>query len=100
VTKTQMNAGERVTTHLMNMASSSALTLDDLENTTAPNPTENTHLSYPVLGESEPISKENSDSTSEREARPLLTDRLYIGNLHPSVDEYVLALLYPYLELM
>lgn len=45
------------------------------------------HLSYPVLAE--PTAPVASSSTVSQ-TRPLLKDRLYVGNLHPSVDEYVL----------
>ncbi|KAI0746651.1 hypothetical protein C8Q80DRAFT_1176502 [Daedaleopsis nitida] len=45
------------------------------------------HLSYPTP--SEPIAPVASSSTSAQ-SRPLLKDRLYVGNLHPSVDEYTL----------
>ncbi|RPD65368.1 RNA-binding domain-containing protein [Lentinus tigrinus ALCF2SS1-7] len=45
------------------------------------------HLSYPTLAE--PAAPVASSSTATQ-ARPLLKDRLYVGNLHPSVDEYTL----------
>ena len=45
------------------------------------------HLSYPTL--IEPAAPVASSSTVVP-TRPLLKDRLYVGNLHPSVDEYVL----------
>ncbi|KIM43619.1 hypothetical protein M413DRAFT_9613 [Hebeloma cylindrosporum] len=66
------------------MASSSALTLDDLA---ARNSPIDDHLFIPTI---------EKESQSEREASPIevprhvLKDRLYIGNLHPSVDEYTL----------
>ena len=66
------------------MASSSAVTLDDL----APSPAStNTprilddHLFYPDAVA--------IDEPSPPDQRPLLKDRLYVGNLHPSVDECV-----------
>ncbi|EPS99485.1 hypothetical protein FOMPIDRAFT_1163924 [Fomitopsis schrenkii] len=44
------------------------------------------HLSYPSPEQPAP-----STSTSyEERSRPLLKERLYVGNLHPSVDEYTL----------
>ncbi|PIL27421.1 hypothetical protein GSI_10569 [Ganoderma sinense ZZ0214-1] len=46
------------------------------------------HLSYPAA--SEPIAPPTSSSSSVAQLRPLLKDRLYVGNLHPSVDEYSL----------
>ncbi|TBU31530.1 hypothetical protein BD311DRAFT_689237 [Dichomitus squalens] len=46
------------------------------------------HLSYPAAAE--PVVPVASSSSSATEARPLLKDRLYVGNLHPSVDEYTL----------
>jgi len=63
------------------MASSSAVTLDDLA--ARPSPIDD-HLFFPAV---------EKESPSEREASPVevprhvLKDRLYIGNLHPSVDE-------------
>ncbi|KAG6896437.1 hypothetical protein C0992_008314, partial [Termitomyces sp. T32_za158] len=41
------------------------------------------HLSYPSALEESPA------ESSTHSERPLLKDRLYVGNLHPSVDEYV-----------
>ncbi|KAL1745226.1 hypothetical protein HDZ31DRAFT_36851 [Schizophyllum fasciatum] len=49
-----------------------------------------THLSYPLP---EPITLPPSSSTSAP-ARPLLKERLYVGNLHPTVDEYTLIRLF------
>ncbi|KAM5531147.1 hypothetical protein V8D89_015168 [Ganoderma adspersum] len=46
------------------------------------------HLSYPV--ESGPTAQPASSPSSAAQVRPLLKDRLYVGNLHPSVDEYTL----------
>ncbi|OBZ78290.1 putative RNA-binding protein 18 [Grifola frondosa] len=45
----------------------------------------NEHLSYPSA--SAPAAQTPPASTKPR---PLLQDRLYVGNLHPSVDEYTL----------
>lgn len=42
------------------------------------------HLSYPTP--SEPAAPVASSSTPAQ-TRPILRDRLYVGNLHPSVDE-------------
>jgi hypothetical protein len=67
------------------MASSSGVTLDDLAPPTAGQSPVDDHLFYPTI--------EEKESQSEREASPVeptrqvLKDRLYIGNLHPSVDE-------------
>ncbi|KAL1714975.1 hypothetical protein EV715DRAFT_208523 [Schizophyllum commune] len=49
-----------------------------------------THLSYPIA---EPVVLPPSSSTSAP-ARPLLKERLYVGNLHPTVDEYTLIRLF------
>ncbi|KAI0765076.1 hypothetical protein C8Q74DRAFT_1285901 [Fomes fomentarius] len=53
---------------------------------TSPNAAE-THLSYPTP--SEPAAPVASSSTPAQ-TRLILKDRLYVGNLHPSVDEYTL----------
>ena len=50
----------------------------------APTTLEN-YLSYSASAE--PIVPVASSSSSTAQARPLLKDRLYVGNLHPSVDE-------------
>ncbi|KAI0821058.1 hypothetical protein BC629DRAFT_1278088 [Irpex lacteus] len=44
-----------------------------------------THLSFP-----EPCSSRKVTPPPAAQPRKFLKDRLYIGNLHPSVDEYVL----------
>ncbi|KAL1662104.1 hypothetical protein GGF50DRAFT_59742 [Schizophyllum commune] len=49
-----------------------------------------THLSYPTA---EPVVLPPSSSASAP-ARPLLKERLYVGNLHPTVDEYTLIRLF------
>jgi len=70
------------------MASSSRVTLDDLAPPTPRHPPIDNHLFYPTV--------EEKESQNEREASPfeptrqVLKDRLYIGNLHPSVDEFTL----------
>ncbi|KAJ6469026.1 hypothetical protein C8R47DRAFT_1223125 [Mycena vitilis] len=46
------------------------------------------HLSYPTF--SEPALPEASTSKAPAQPRQVLQDRLYIGNLHPTVDEYSL----------
>ncbi|KAG6868102.1 hypothetical protein C0993_007512 [Termitomyces sp. T159_Od127] len=46
------------------------------------------HLSYP------PALEESPAESSTHPERPLLKDRLYVGNLHPSVDEYVPVMSY------
>lgn len=53
---------------------------------------ENVHLSYPTFDE-----PRQSSPPVLNQARSVLKDRLYVGNLHPSVDEYV-ALLSTYLD--
>ncbi|KAF9472452.1 hypothetical protein BDN70DRAFT_818626, partial [Pholiota conissans] len=67
------------------MASSSTITLDDL----APPHSPDSHLFYPTQDDSAPSAELDMPSLSEQQ-RPLLKDRLYVGNLHPSVDEYTL----------
>lgn len=52
----------------------------------APPKSENSHLSFPTFDE--PI--QSTLSAPAEGPRSLLTDKLYVGNLHPSVDEYVL----------
>ncbi|KAF9491058.1 hypothetical protein BDN71DRAFT_104579 [Pleurotus eryngii] len=43
------------------------------------------HLSYPA---SQPASPKSELKQVPPQPRQVLQDRLYIGNLHPSVDEY------------
>ncbi|KDQ23355.1 hypothetical protein PLEOSDRAFT_1072731 [Pleurotus ostreatus PC15] len=45
------------------------------------------HLSYPAL---QPTSSKLEVKQVPPQPRQVLQDRLYIGNLHPSVDEYSL----------
>ncbi|KAG6917431.1 hypothetical protein DXG01_002517 [Tephrocybe rancida] len=45
------------------------------------------HLSYPTTLDESPAESSTAPSAPERQ---LLKDRLYIGNLHPTVDEYSL----------
>ncbi|KAJ3510491.1 hypothetical protein NMY22_g15970 [Coprinellus aureogranulatus] len=69
------------------MATLSSITLDDLEHLEVDNaaPVES-HLSYPKP--SVPLVPERQGPVEQ--PKRLLTDRLYIGNLHPTVDEYTL----------
>ncbi|EDQ99800.1 uncharacterized protein LACBIDRAFT_315151 [Laccaria bicolor S238N-H82] len=53
---------------------------------TVPTPSFNDHLSYPSDIDPEPTSEQQQP----QQPRQLLKDRLYIGNLHPTVDEYSL----------
>ncbi|KAF8908071.1 hypothetical protein CPB84DRAFT_1674389 [Gymnopilus junonius] len=69
------------------MASTSAVTLDDLASSTSP--TLDSHLFFPPPDVKDPV-EERSKSPVELQSRQLLKDRLYIGNLHPTVDEYTL----------
>ncbi|KDR70273.1 hypothetical protein GALMADRAFT_76553 [Galerina marginata CBS 339.88] len=69
------------------MASSSAVTLDDLASSASATPVLGGPLFYP---KPDGIVKERSKSPNEQLPRQLLKDRLYIGNLHPTVDEYTL----------
>ncbi|TEB05094.1 RNA-binding domain-containing protein [Coprinellus micaceus] len=69
------------------MATSSSITLDDLEHLEVDNHTpEQSHLSYPKPTAPPPPERQEP----AEQPRRFLTDRLYIGNLHPSVDEYTL----------
>ncbi|KAF5353869.1 hypothetical protein D9756_007306 [Leucocoprinus leucothites] len=50
----------------------------------------NEHLSYPSLDiDDDDSSRQESSSHSQSPA--LFKDRIYVGNLHPSVDEYTLV---------
>ncbi|OJT10836.1 hypothetical protein TRAPUB_12648 [Trametes pubescens] len=52
----------------------------------------NEHLSYPAPSEiTVPLA---SSSSSSAQPRTILRDRLYVGNLHPTVDEYALLQLF------
>ncbi|KAF9042923.1 hypothetical protein BJ165DRAFT_1405337 [Panaeolus papilionaceus] len=74
--------------------SSSIVTLDDLapllEKTTSINAGDNVddHIHFPTPDE--PEVQPESNQHTEQPPRQLLKDRLYIGNLHPTVDEYTL----------
>ncbi|RDX41635.1 RNA-binding domain-containing protein [Lentinus brumalis] len=48
------------------------------------------HLSYPTLSEPVAAAAPVASSSTAAQTRTLLKDRLYVGNLHPSVDEYTL----------
>lgn len=73
------------------MATSSNITLDDLEHLDVDNrATEESHLSYPQP--SIPPTSQRQEPVEQ--PKRLLSDRLYIGNLHPSVDECVLVFHY------
>jgi RNA recognition motif-containing protein len=72
------------------MASTSATTLDDLipsptSKDVVPLPPRDDHLFYPSLDDDETAGRDTPPV--ETRSRQMLTDRLYIGNLHPSVDE-------------
>lgn len=92
------------------MASSSALTLDDLEipstsslsaaKVQTQTHTVDDHLFYPSV-EDKDLVLERSKSPVEEQPRQILKDRLYVGNLHPTVDEcvsflYFLSLFSPF----
>ncbi|KAJ3567898.1 hypothetical protein NP233_g6060 [Leucocoprinus birnbaumii] len=53
------------------------------------NDTLNEHLSYPSLDPEDESS--HHESSSHSQAPALFKDRIYVGNLHPSVDEYTLV---------
>ncbi|KAF9465854.1 hypothetical protein BDZ94DRAFT_270812 [Collybia nuda] len=67
------------------MASTSDAPLNIIPTTTPPHsPSANEHLSFPTtLEEHGP----EPPAASRQQPRQLLKDRLYIGNLHPTVDE-------------
>jgi hypothetical protein len=57
-------------------------TTNNASKSKSPSPSQNEHLSFPALPAEQP-------SVLPQLSRQVLKDRLYIGNLHPSVDEYV-----------
>jgi len=69
------------------MASTSNMTPDDLEDSTSNNAIVDEHLHFPVINTEDPIPEDVR--VSEQQPKQLLKDRLYIGNLHPTVDECV-----------
>ena len=91
------------------MASTSNVTLDDLELVDAPSSGVidtgdngsmdiDTHLSYPTytVEEQQELLRQydaqhdgSFEPVSSQPVKALLKDRLYVGNLHPTVDEYV-----------
>ncbi|TFY67947.1 hypothetical protein EVG20_g3743 [Dentipellis fragilis] len=56
-------------------------------------PSTSSHLSYPATTSVPPVAS-TSTSTPASQSRQVLKDRLYVGNLHPSVDEYTLIQLF------
>ena len=65
-------------------SSSSAVTLDDLEPQSTQTTTLDDHLYFPVIADlSDP------HANTDNQPRQILRDRLYVGSLHPSVDESV-----------
>ena len=74
---------------------SSTFTLDDLEE---PRSTQTTtlddHLHFPVVTD-EAVDLDSHTNASDNQPRQILKDRLYVGSLHPSVDEFVLLPHYP-----
>ncbi|PPQ67689.1 hypothetical protein CVT26_007416 [Gymnopilus dilepis] len=69
------------------MASTSAVTLDDLASSTSPSL--DGHLFYPSTDNNDAV-PESSKAPVDHPSRQVLRDRLYVGNLHPTVDEYTL----------
>jgi len=63
------------------------MTLDDLEDSTSNNTIVDEHLHFPVINTEDPVPEDVR--VSEQQPKQLLKDRLYIGNLHPTVDECV-----------
>ncbi|KDQ52904.1 hypothetical protein JAAARDRAFT_183837 [Jaapia argillacea MUCL 33604] len=53
-----------------------------------------THLSYPAPSQPTASSSSSTKAAIQAQPRPLLKDRLYVGNLHPTVDEYTLIQLF------
>ena len=70
------------------MASSSTVTLDDLEPQSPQTTTFDDHLYFPVITDQDPLPDSHANAT-DNQPRQILRDRLYVGNLHPSVDESV-----------
>ena len=64
---------------------SSAVTLDDLEPRSTQTTTLDDHLYFPVIADLSDSHTTNTDN----QPRQILRDRLYVGSLHPSVDESV-----------
>ena len=71
------------------MASSSTITLEDLEPRSPQTATLDDHLYFPVITDHDLLSNSHANTT-DNQPRQILRDRLYVGNLHPSVDESVL----------
>jgi hypothetical protein len=71
----------RVTPQHLNMATTNS----NASKSRSPSPSPNEHLSFPVI----PAESDQQPSVLPQHPRQVLKDRLYIGNLHPSVDEYV-----------
>ena len=69
-------------------SSSSAVTLDDLEPRATQTTTLDDHLHFPVIADQDPIPDSHA-TTTDSQPRQILRDRLYVGSLHPSVDESV-----------
>lgn len=67
------------------MATSSNVTLEDLEDLAVDSPMLEDHLSYPAPSVA---ALAPEPKTQSEKPRKLLSDRLYIGNLHPTADEY------------
>lgn len=69
-------------------SSSSTVTLDDLEPRLTQTPTLDDHLYFPVITDQDTLPDSHANTT-DNQPRQILRDRLYVGNLHPSVDESV-----------
>ena len=65
-------------------SSSSAVTLDDLEPRSTQTTALDDHLYFPVIAD-----LSDSHTNTDNQPRQILRDRLYVGSLHPSVDESV-----------
>ena len=68
-------------------SSSSAVTLDDLEPRSTQTTALDDHLHFPVITDQDP--PDSHANTTDNQPRQILRDRLYVGSLHPSVDESV-----------
>ena len=65
-------------------SSSSAVTLDDLEPRSTQTTILDDHLHFPAISD-----LSDSHANTDNQPRQILRDRLYVGSLHPSVDESV-----------
>ena len=65
-------------------SSTSAVTLEDLDSRSTQTTTLDDHLYFPANTD-----LSDSHTNIDNQPRQILRDRLYVGSLHPSVDESV-----------